>query len=148
MPDIKPLENLNERQLNLDDVSPEEAFDLIFLSDVRERNSQNMVSCQMDLSEFKRIAEGVFKDVGKLDKVFEFCDKESKNVINALDFGRVIEKVLHKNRQQPSEIKEIFSLIDIKQKGYFSLEDYQRFLEQVLESEQDNYEEVARMAYR
>jgi len=48
----------------------------------------------------------------------------------------------------PNPIREIFSLIDIKQKGYFTLEDYQRFLEQVLESEQQNYESVARLAYR
>lgn len=48
MPDIKPLESLNEGQFNLDDVSPEEAFDLIFLADTRQRNSVNMVDSHMD----------------------------------------------------------------------------------------------------
>lgn len=48
MPDIKPLESLNEGQFNLDDVSPEEAFDLIFLADTRQRNSVNMVDSHLD----------------------------------------------------------------------------------------------------
>lgn len=85
----------------------------------------------------------------KFEKIFEFCDKEDKGHVNCLDFGKALEKLMTTSpKATPNPIREIFSLIDIKQKGFFTLEDYHRFLEQVLESEQDNYESVARIAYR
>jgi hypothetical protein len=71
------------------------------------------------------------------------------SVVNALDFGKALDKVLGKEKAgQLDPIREIFGLIDIKQKGFFNLDDYQKFLEQVLESEQENYEQVATLAYR
>lgn len=74
---------------------------------------------------------------------------ENSGSISALDFGRTLDKVLSEGKGgQADPIREIFGLIDIKQKGFFNLEDYQKFLEQVLESEQDNYDQMARLAYR
>lgn len=69
-----------------------------------------------------------------------------------MDLGRALDKLLGKGQGNQGNgvdpIREVFGLVDIKQKGFFTLEDYQRFLEQVLESEQDNYEEVASLAYK
>ena len=134
-----PTKQMDEGPIyNLEELSPEEVFDVFFFSEDRERSSHNLPRSSMTLEEFGGIASRLFRDIGKFEEIFELCDKADKGSISCLDFGKVLDKepALKNNKLNPNPIREIFSLIDIKQKGYFSLEDYQRFLEQVLESEQ------------
>lgn len=90
----------------LKELSPEDVFDAFFFDEDRERTSQNQLDYSMSFSEFSRIASRHFRDIEKLEEIFESCDKLENGTINCLDFGKALDKYLQQNpKLHPNPIR-------------------------------------------